>query len=73
MSTVVPFFHLLKQWARIKPNVMPKLEVLLDAQMCVGGPAVTDFEASFSAYTGAKYAVGCSSGTAPLLVYATRT
>lgn len=63
MTQAVPFFSLTQQWQRIKPSVMPKLESLLDAQACVGGPAVADFEKAFATYTRAKHAISCSSGT----------
>lgn len=66
MPHTVPFFSLRQQWQRIKPSVMPKIESLLDAQACVGGPAVTNFEEAFAHYTSAKYAVSCSSGTSAL-------
>lgn len=63
MAQPVPFFSLKEQWLRIKPAVMPRLEALLDAQACVGGAAVTDFEAAFASYTTSAHAVGCNSGT----------
>ncbi|MGD1997738.1 MAG: DegT/DnrJ/EryC1/StrS family aminotransferase [Candidatus Dependentiae bacterium] len=62
----IPFFSLTTQWQKIKPSVMPRIEVLLDAQQCIGGSALVDFEKAFAEYTGAQYALSCSSGTSAL-------
>jgi dTDP-4-amino-4,6-dideoxygalactose transaminase len=63
MAPSVPFFSLKEQWQQLKPAVMPKLQALLDAQACVGGPAVAGFEEAFAAATKSDHAIGCNSGT----------
>lgn len=66
MSSSVPSFSLAKQWARIKKRVLPKIEILLEQQACIGGPAVTAFEEAISNYIGVNHAIGCGSGTSAL-------
>lgn len=62
----IPFFSLTPQWQKIKSSLMPKIEALLDSQHCIGGEALASFEKDFANYTGAQYALSCSSGTAAL-------
>ena len=64
----VPLLDLKAQYAPIKQEVMAAFEAILDSQVMVNGPAVTQLEEEAAAYCGAKFAVGCSSGTDALLL-----
>lgn len=63
----VPLLDLTKQYAELKPQIMPAVEAVLDSQMVCNGPAVRQLEAQVAAYCGAKRGVGMSSGTDALL------
>lgn len=64
----IPFIDLKSQYEMYKEEINKEvLEVLSSAQFIMG-PQVTKLEESLAAYTGAKYAYACSSGTDALLL-----
>lgn len=63
----VPLLDLKAQYASIKDQVLAAVSDVLDSQVCIGGPRVTELEEKIAALSGCKYAVGVSSGTDALL------
>ncbi len=64
----VPLLDLCAQYAPLKQEVLAVFEQILDSQVMVNGPAVTQFEEEAAAYCGTQFAVGCSSGTDALIL-----
>jgi dTDP-4-amino-4,6-dideoxygalactose transaminase len=64
----VPLLDLRAQYAPLKQEVLAVFEQILDSQVMVNGPAVTQFEEEAAAYCGTRFAVGCSSGTDALIL-----
>lgn len=64
----VPMLDLAPQNAGVKQKVLEGLADLIDRSQFVLGENVKGLEAELAAYTGAKHAVGMSSGTDALLV-----
>jgi dTDP-4-amino-4,6-dideoxygalactose transaminase len=62
----VPFVDLKAQYNSIREEVFDTIRRVLDSGHFVGGEYVEKFEAEFARFTGAKYAVGVSSGTSAL-------
>ncbi|MBP7632684.1 DegT/DnrJ/EryC1/StrS family aminotransferase [Candidatus Ozemobacteraceae bacterium] len=64
----VPLLDLKPQYAQIKDKVVPEVLAVMESQGFILGPRVEKMEQELAAYTGAKYAVGVSSGTDALLL-----
>ncbi len=64
----VPMLDLAPQNAAVKQKVLDGLSGLIDRSQFVLGENVKGLEAELAAYTGAKHAIGMSSGTDALLV-----
>ncbi|HOT27888.1 MAG TPA: DegT/DnrJ/EryC1/StrS family aminotransferase [Candidatus Ozemobacteraceae bacterium] len=64
----VPLLDLKPQYAQIKDKVVPEVLSIMESQGFILGPRVEKMEQELAAYTGAKYAVGVSSGTDALLL-----
>ncbi len=62
----IPLVDLKAQYAAIKPEVDSAIQRVLDNTSFILGQEVASFEEPFSAYVGAKGAVGIGSGTAAL-------
>ena len=62
----VPLVDLKAQYASIKPEIDAAIQRVLDNTSFILGKEVTDFEAEFARYVGARGAVGVASGTAAL-------
>jgi len=62
----VPFVDLKAQYRSIKDEVLDTVSRVFDSGHFVGGEYVEKFEEEFARFTGAKYAVGMSSGTSAL-------
>src|SRR5881628_1793633 len=62
----VPLVDLKAQYATIKLEIDAAIQRVLDNTSFILGKEVTDFEAEFARYVGAKGAVGVASGTAAL-------
>ena len=64
----VPFLDLKTQYKTIKNEVEPKVLEVLESCSYINGPYVKEFEANMREYLHVKHAIGCSSGTAALIV-----
>ena len=62
----VPLVDLKAQYASIKPEIDAAIQRVLDNTSFILGKEVTDLEAEFARYVGARGAVGVASGTAAL-------
>ena len=63
----VPLLDLKAQYASIKNEVLDAVGEVLESQVCIGGPKVSELEEKVAAVSGCKYAVGVSSGTDAIL------
>jgi dTDP-4-amino-4,6-dideoxygalactose transaminase len=59
----VPFFDLRAQHATIRGEVMAAVGEVIESQQFILGPAVANFERDFAARLGARFAIGCASGS----------
>jgi dTDP-4-amino-4,6-dideoxygalactose transaminase len=64
----VPLLDLKAQYATIRDEVRAAVDGVLESQMCILGPVVTDCEAKLAAYCRCPHAVTVSSGSDALLV-----
>ncbi len=64
----VPFLDLKKQYKSIKDKVETKVNEVLESCSYINGPYVKAFEKNVGNYLKAKHAIGCSSGTAALML-----
>lgn len=62
----IPFLSLKEQTAAIKPEILKRLEQVVDTQGFANGPAVEAFEKEFAAYLGVKHVVCVNTGTTAL-------
>jgi UDP-2-acetamido-2-deoxy-ribo-hexuluronate aminotransferase len=62
------FIDLKKQYRLLKPAIGRRLQAVLDHGQFILGPEVAELEARLAEYTGARYAITCSSGTDALLL-----
>lgn len=62
----VPFFSLRLPTDALKPELMRRLEEVLDTQGFANGPAVQRFEREFADYLGVRHVVCVNSGTSAL-------
>ena len=63
----VPLLDLKAQYATIKDEVLAAVSEVLETQVCIGGPKVTELEKQVAAISDCKFAVGASSGTDAIL------
>ena len=59
---------LVTQYQKIKPEIDQAIHRVLESGQYILGKEVGEFEAATAAYLGAKYAIGCASGTDALQV-----
>ncbi len=64
--TAIPFFDRTASADRALDGLRPLLDEILDSGVYVNGPQVQALEAEVAAYTGARFALGVSSGTSAL-------
>lgn len=64
----VPFLDLKKQYSSIKAEVEQKVLEVLESCSYINGPYVKTFETHIEEFLGVKHAIGCSSGTAALML-----
>lgn len=64
----VPFLDLKQQYQLLKNEIEPAVCGVLESCSYIGGNYVRSFEKQAAEYLGARYAVGCSSGTAALML-----
>ncbi|SHI50319.1 dTDP-4-amino-4,6-dideoxygalactose transaminase [Desulfatibacillum alkenivorans DSM 16219] len=62
------FIDLKAQQARIREDVEARLKVVLDHGRYVMGPEIDEIEESLANFSGAKFGLGCASGTDALLL-----
>lgn len=60
---MIPMVDLNTQYARLKAEIDPAVQEVLESCAFVLGPNVKAFEDEAAAYLGAKHAIGCASGT----------
>jgi dTDP-4-amino-4,6-dideoxygalactose transaminase len=63
-----PFLDLKAQFASIKEEVMQAVSRVLESQQFILGPEVQQFEEEIATKLGARYAIGCASGTDALIL-----
>jgi len=63
----VPLLDLKAQYATIREQVMAAIAEVLDSQVCIGGPKVSELEQKIAAVSDCKFGVGVSSGTDAIL------
>ena len=70
MSSPVPvsLLDLKAQYAEIQSEIKDAVNRVLESQQFILGPTVEAFEAEIAQYVGAKFAVGCGSGSDALLL-----
>ena len=64
----VPLLDLRPQFARIRDEIREAIDRILETQVFVLGPEVEKLEQEIADYCGAKYGVGCASGTDSILL-----
>lgn len=64
----VPFLDLKKQYQALKPEIEPAVCKALESCAYIGGQYVQAFEQEAADYLGVRHAIGCSSGTAALIL-----
>jgi dTDP-4-amino-4,6-dideoxygalactose transaminase len=68
VRTAFPFLDLKAQFASIRDEVMAAVTQVLESQQFILGPEVQQLEEEIAAKLGAKYAIGCASGTDALIL-----
>lgn len=64
----IPLLDLKAQFAPLRDEIYAAIHEVIEAQAFVLGPTVEAFEADLAAYTGARHAIGCASGTDALIL-----
>jgi dTDP-4-amino-4,6-dideoxygalactose transaminase len=64
----VPLLDLKAQYAALRDEIRPAVDRVLESQQCINGPEVAQLEREMARYSGAKHAVGVSSGTDAILL-----
>jgi dTDP-4-amino-4,6-dideoxygalactose transaminase len=64
----VPFFDLKAQFATIRAEISAAVLKVLENQQFILGPQVEGIESAMRQYVGAKFAIGCASGSDALLL-----
>lgn len=65
---VVPLLDLRAEYAPLREEILRTIDRVLSSGRLYSGPETEAFEAEFGEYCGAKYGVGCSSGTDALIL-----
>lgn len=68
MNPVVPLLDLRAQFTTIREPIYEAMQRVVESQHFILGPEVESLEREVADYCGARYAVGCSSGTDALLL-----
>jgi dTDP-4-amino-4,6-dideoxygalactose transaminase len=67
-KSLFPLLDLKAQFASIRNEIMPALARVMESQQFILGPEVQSFENEVAAFVGARFAVGCASGSDALLL-----
>lgn len=67
MNQPVPFLDLKRQYTTIRDETRSRVDDVLDSQVLIGGPRVTELEETLANRTTSQFAIGVSSGTDALL------
>ena len=67
-ETPIPFLDLQSQYLDIRDAVLADVARLFDSQQFILGEAVSRFEDELAAYCGARFAIGCASGSDALML-----
>ena len=59
----VPLLDLRAQYETLRAEIVPVMERIAESQQFILGDEVRAFEAEIAEYCGAKFAVGCASGS----------
>jgi dTDP-4-amino-4,6-dideoxygalactose transaminase len=59
----IPLLDLTRQYEPLREPIQSALARVIESQRFILGPEVERFEARFAEYCGARYAIGCASGT----------
>jgi dTDP-4-amino-4,6-dideoxygalactose transaminase len=62
----IPLVNLDRQYETLRAEIGPAIDAVLESKAFILGPYVQAFEKEFAAYTGARHAIGCSSGTSAI-------
>jgi dTDP-4-amino-4,6-dideoxygalactose transaminase len=66
----VPLLDLKAQYDTLRDEIEPVIRKVVEDQWFIMGPEVSGLEAEIAAYTGARHAIGCASGSDALLLAA---
>ena len=64
----IPLLDLKAQFHPLRAEIMSAVQTVCDEQGFILGPRVVAFEESVAKYVGARYAIGCASGSDALLL-----
>ncbi len=65
---VLQMVDVVGQYRRIKPDIDSAIHAVLDSGQFINGKEVGEFECESAGYLGAKYVIGCASGTDALQI-----
>lgn len=64
----VPLLDLKAQYATIKNDIKAAIERVVESQHFIMGPDVAELEKAIADYVGAKFAIGCASGSDAIMI-----
>jgi len=64
----VPLLDLKAQYGPLKKDIMAAIERVVESQYFIMGPDVGELECAIAGYVGAKYAIGCASGSDAIML-----
>lgn len=64
----VPLLDLKAQYVTIKDEIKAAIERVVESQHFIMGPDVADLEKAIAGYVGAKFAIGCASGSDAIML-----
>jgi UDP-2-acetamido-2-deoxy-ribo-hexuluronate aminotransferase len=64
----IPFIDLKTQYQALKPQILARIDAVLEHGQYIMGPEVKELEDKLEGFTGAKHCITCASGTEALLM-----